>query len=103
MRKKINPWQSGMLATCALAAIFFASSLLWQQGHPQWAFVLSFSVVWVLISISWSNVDYAETSGSILANIVDHNFDQVHDRLEQLEKEVEQLRGNTADTYRKAS
>lgn len=103
MLKKVNPWQNGLLATSALAAIFFASSLLWQQGYAQWAFVLAFSAIWALISISWSNVDYAEESGTILAGIVDNNFNQVHERLVQLEKELEGLQKNTSDGYVKES
>lgn len=103
MLKKINPWQNGLLATSALAAIFFASSLLWQQGHAQWAFVLAFSAIWILISISWSNIDYTEESGTILARIVDHNFDHVHERLEQLEKELEVLREKASEGYKKPS
>ena len=103
MPKRVNTWQNGLLATSALAAIFFAASLLWQQGHAQWAFVLAFTAVWALISISWSNVDYAEESGTILARIVDHNFGQLHERLEEMEKELEILREKAPDNYRQAS
>lgn len=95
MKNKANPWQNGLLATSALAAVFFSSTLLWQQGYPQWAFLLVFSATWALISISWSNVEYTEESGSILARIVDQNFNQVHERLEQLEAELEVLQEKT--------
>lgn len=69
-----------------------AATLLWKSGYPEWAFVLSFTSIWVLLSISWSNIDFTEHSGSILANIMDHNFDQMHDRIEQLEEELSRLR-----------
>lgn len=103
MRKKASPWKKGLLATSAMAATLFAASLLWQNGHPEWSFVLAFSAVWVLISISWSNVDYTEESGSLLASIVDHNFNQMHDRLEYLENELERLRAQAGEPLRKAS
>ncbi|MEE4216981.1 MAG: hypothetical protein V2I48_05180 [Xanthomonadales bacterium] len=103
MKKKANPWQNGLLATSALAAVFFSSTLLWQQGHPEWAFLLAFSATWTLISISWSNVDYTEQSGSILARIVDHNFNQVHERLEQLERELKALREKTPGGNRQSN
>lgn len=103
MKKKANPWQNGLLATSALAAVLFSSTLLWQQGHPEWAFLLAFSATWALISISWSNVEYTEKSGNILARIVDHNFNQVHERLEQLEKELEMLREKTPDVFRQSN
>ena len=101
MRKKVNPWQNGLLATSALAAVLFSSTLLWQQGHPEWAFLLAFSATWVLISISWSSVDYTEESGTILARMVDHNFNHVHERLEELERELEGLREKAPDDYSK--
>ncbi len=103
MQKRMNAWQSGLLATSALAATFFAASLLWQQGHPQWAFVLAFAAVWVLISVSWASVDYAEKSGTMLARIVDHNFDDMHERVAYLEKELERLREEAPARVRKAS
>ena len=103
MHKRMNAWQSGLLAASALAAAFFAASLLWQQGHPQWAFVLAFAAVWVLISISWASIDFSEKSATVLAKIVDHNFDEMHERLEYLESELERLREETPDWVRKAS
>jgi hypothetical protein len=103
MTRKANPWQSGLLTTSGLAAVIFSASLLWQAGHAQWAFVLTFTAVWALISISWSNVDFAERSGTILARIVDHNFGQMHERLIELEQEVEALRSALEQPYRKAS
>ncbi len=103
MHKRMNAWQSGLLAASALAATFFAASLLWQQGHPQWAFVLAFAAVWVLISISWASIDYSEKSATILARIVDRNFDDMHERLEYLERELERLREEAPAPIRKAS
>ena len=103
MQRRMNAWQSALLATSALAATFFAASLVWQQGHPQWAFLLAFAAVWVLISISWASIDFSEKSGTLLARIVDHNFDGVHERLEYLENELERLREETPDWVRKAS
>lgn len=103
MSRKVSPWQSGLLATSALSAVVFAASLLWQAQHQEWAFLLAFSAVWFLISISWSNVDYTDRTGAILARIVDSNFDHVHERLETLEAELESLRCETGDKYRKAS
>ena len=103
MQKKMKAWQSGLLATAALAATFFAATLLWQQGQPQWAFLLAFAAVWVLVSISWANVDFSERSGTLLARVVDHNFEQMHERLEELEKEVEQLRAERPEKLRRAS
>ena len=103
MTRKVNAWQTGLLATSGLAAVLFSASLLWQEGHPQWAFVLSFAAVWALISISLANVDFAERSGTVLARIVDHNFSQMHERLLELEQEVEELRTTLEHPYRKAS
>ena len=103
LNRKVSPWQSGLLATSALSAILFASSLLWQAQHQEWAFLLAFSAVWFLISISWSNVDYTDRTGTILARVVDNNFDHVHERLEALEAELEVLRREKEGNYRKAS
>lgn len=89
---KTAPWQSALLATCGLSAMFVATSILWQSGYPQWGFLLAFAAVWAVISISWSNIDYTEESGSILAGIVDHNFRQLHERIEELEEELKTLR-----------
>ena len=103
MQKRTNAWQSGLLATSALAAILFASNQLWHQGHPQWAFLLMFSAVWALISISWASIDFSEKSGAMLAQVVDHNFEDMHERLEFLEKELERLGEELPEWVRKAS
>ena len=102
MSRKVNAWKSGLLATSSMAAAVFAAKLLWLQGYPEWAFLLAFTAVWVLISVSWSNIDYAEESGCILARIVDHNFDHVYERLEQLERELERLKAGTDESLSKA-
>lgn len=103
MQKRMNAWQSGLLATSALAATLFASSQLWHQGHPEWAFVLAFAAVWALISISWANIDFSEKSGTMLAQVVDHNFEGMHERLKFLEKELERLGEELPEWVRKAS
>ena len=51
----------------------------------------------------WSNDEFNEESGSILARIVDQNFSQMHERLEQLEKELDQLQGNGHSQDRQAA
>lgn len=102
-RRNLQTWQNALLATSGLAALLFASIQLWQQGYPQWAFVLAFTATWALLTLSWSNVDYAENSGSMLARIMDHNFNQLHDRLVELENELERLRGELPESVRKAS
>lgn len=86
-----------------MSAVFFAATLLWQAQHQEWAFLLAFSAVWFLISISWSNIDYTDKTGAILARIVDSNFDHVHERLEALEQELETLRRENEGGYRKVS
>ena len=101
MRRTVSPWQSGLLATSALSAVVFAASLLWQAQHQEWAFLLAFSAVWFLISISWSNVDYTDRTGAILARIVDSNCDHVHERLETLEAELEIQRAKKEERDRK--
>lgn len=103
MKRKPGPWQRSLLATCALSAAFVAASLLWQSGNPQWAFVVVFATTWVTLSIAWSDVDYTEQSGIQLAQIVDHNFDQLHDRLNELEQQLEALRRQRRAPERRVS
>ena len=95
-RRKKQPWLNGLIATTVLSLFFLLSSELWASGLQQWAFALAFLAVWVLISVSWSNVDFTEESGSILARIVDHNFRNVHAQVEALEKELRELRRELA-------
>lgn len=103
MKRRTGPWQRSLLATCALSAAFVAASLLWQSGNPEWAFVVAFASVWVTLSLAWSDVDYTEESGVLLAQIVDHNFDRLHDRLQELEQQIEELRTHRAHPNRRAS
>lgn len=90
-RKKDTSWKTALLATSGLAALLFAASQLWTAGYPQWGFLLAFTSIWALIAVSWSNVDYTEESGIILADIMDHNINQLHERIGQLETQVQEL------------
>ena len=91
-KKGVGPWQSALLATTWLAVFFVFSSILWRSGHAEWAFLLCFLAVWVLLSVSWSNVSYAEETGSILASIVDRNFEDVYEKIDHLEHELAEIR-----------
>ena len=101
--RRIRPWRNALMATTGLAVFFILASSLWQSGYPEWAFLLFFLAVWVLISISWSNIDFTEQSGTILARIVDKNFLQMHSRIEQLEEEIFQLKGLLPAAEREAA
>jgi hypothetical protein len=103
MNRRIGPWQRSLLATSALSAAFVGASLLWQGGHPEWAFLLAFATVWVTLSISWSDLHFTEQSGVMLAQIVDHNFEHLHDRLAELERELTALRERGETPRRRAS
>jgi hypothetical protein len=92
--KQKQPWRDALIATTGLSVFVLAATLLWKSRYPEWAFALSFVSIWVLISISWSYIDFTEQSGSILAGIMDHNFDKMHSRVEQLEAELFALRQN---------
>lgn len=81
-----------MIATTGFSAIMFVASLLWNSGNPQWAFAAAFVGLWLLLSISWSNIDFTEKSGSILADVMDHNFDYIDQRVEELEKTITELK-----------
>lgn len=87
-----RPWRDALIATTGFSATMFVASLLWSSGNPQWAFTIAFVAVWLLLSISWSNIDFTEKSGSILADVMDHNFDHIDQRVEQLEKTITELR-----------
>lgn len=91
-----QPWRDALIATTGLSVFILASTLLWSSGHPEWAFALAFVAIWLLISISWSNIDFTEESGSILARIVDHNFHQMNERIEQLEQDLAAVRGSAS-------
>ena len=100
---RLRAWKSGLLATSALAAALVAASLLWQQGHPQWAFLLAFTGAWALVSLILSIVDFTEQSGLVLARILDDNVDDLLARIGELEQEIERLRRNQPAQMRKAS
>ena len=93
--KRRQPWRNALIATTLLSLFLVISSLLWKSGNQEWAFLLAFAAVWTLISFTWSNVDFTEESGSILARIVDHNFEQMHERIDQLESEIDALKGES--------
>ena len=95
-----RPWRDALIATTGLSVFILASTMLWSSGRPEWAFALAFVAIWLLISISWSNIDFTEESGSILARIVDHNFQQMHERIEQLEQDLAAVRGSAAAAER---
>lgn len=88
MFSRKQPWRDALIATTGLAVFFLVASLLWNSGHPEWSFTLAFIAIWLLLSISWSNIDFTEESGSILARIVDHNFLRINERIERLEQEL---------------
>ena len=85
-RKK--PWLNGLVTTTILAVFFVVASQLWAEGLQEWAFAVFFSGLWLLISVIWSNASYSEESGLILADIVDHNFRKVSDRIDRLERQL---------------
>jgi len=80
------------MASTALSVFVLVASRLWSSGHHEWAFVLLFAAIWLLLSISWSNVDFAEKSGVILASVMDRNFSQLHEEIERLEQELAEVR-----------
>jgi len=92
-----HPWRDALIATTGLSVFSFASSQLWTSGYPEWAFALAFVAIWLLLTVSWSNIRFTEESGSILARIVDHNFDHVNERIERLELELVAVRGLSAN------
>lgn len=96
--KRKQPWRDGLIASTGLSLFALAASLLWNSGHPEWAFVLLFTAIWLLISISWSNVDFTEESGVILANVMDRNFHRLHERIAKLEQELDRIENNTQES-----
>jgi len=83
-----SPWRNGLIIATGLSALVFISSLLWQAGHAEWGFVLLFGTLWLLISLLLANDGFNEESGVILARILDHNVDHLHERIRQLEQEL---------------
>jgi hypothetical protein len=100
-RKK--PWLNGLITTTVLAVLLTLAGQLWTDGRQEWAFAVFFSGVWLLISIFWSNAHYNEEAGVILADIVDHNFRKVSDRIDQLEQRLAEIGGQTVQADRKAA
>ena len=89
--KSNQPWRNGLVTATGFSLFAVVASLLWSAGYTEWAFLISFTALWLLISLIWSNDRFIEHSGSILANVVDHNFEHVHERIELLEKELERV------------
>jgi hypothetical protein len=92
--KRKQPWRDALIATTGLSVFLMAASMLWNTGHQEWAFVVMFTAVWMLLSISWSNIDFTEKSGAILAKIMDHNFNRMQKQIEQLEKDLAEHRAS---------
>jgi len=90
--KRKQPWRDALIASTGLGVFVIAASSLWGSGYHEWAFVLVFTAIWLLLSISWSNVDFAEKSGVILAGVMDRNFNRIHEEIERLEKELAEVR-----------
>jgi hypothetical protein len=90
--KRKQPWRDALIACTGLSVFVLAASRLWATGHHEWAFVLVFTATWLLLSISWSNVDFTEKSGEILARLMDHNFDRTNERIGHLERELAELK-----------
>jgi len=86
--RRIQPWRNALIVTTGLSVFLVISSLLWNSGYPQWAFILAFLAIWAVISVSWSNMKFTEDSGSILAGIVDRNFRNLHEKVDLIEKEL---------------
>ena len=93
-RAKMQPWRNALIATTSLSVFLVISSLLWNSGYPQWAFILAFLAIWAVISVSWSNMRFTEESSSILAGIVDHNFRNLHEKVDLIEKELAAIKGS---------
>jgi len=90
--KRKQPWRDALIASTGLSVFVLAATQLWSIGHHEWAFVLVFTATWLLLSISWSNIDFTEKSGAILARVMDHNFDRMHEQIEQLEKDLAEVK-----------
>lgn len=95
--KHKQPWRDALIATTGYSALLFLSSLLWSSGNQEWAFILAFFSTWILLAISWSNIDFTEKSGSLLAEIMDHNFEHTDQRIAQLEKSLGRLNTNNQE------
>ena len=94
--KNKRPWLNGLITTTILAVVLTFSGQLWADGRQEWAFAVFFAGTWLLISIFWSNAHYNEESGLILADIIDHNFREISERIDKLEQRL-------ADTGRQSA
>jgi hypothetical protein len=97
------PWRNGLIATTGLSLFAFFASILWGAGHADWAFVVAFIGLWLLISLIWSSDHFNEESSTVLASIMDHNFEQMHERLEQLEQVLESSGSEPQSATKKAA
>ena len=95
-----RPWRNGLIVTTGLSLSLFAATELWNVGAAEWAFVLAFIAVWLLLSLLWSNDDYIEESNVVLADIVDQNFEAMHERLQKLENEMGQQSVQTSQHFK---
>jgi hypothetical protein len=91
--KRKQPWRDALIATTGYIALLFLSSLLWTSGYEEWAFALAFFATWILLAISWSNIDFTEKSGTLLAEVMDHNFEHMHSRIAELEENLSRRGG----------
>ena len=98
-----HPWRVGLMTTTCLSLFVVVASLLWSAGYAEWAFLLVFVALWAFISFIWSNDHFIEQSGSILAGIIDHNFRQLHERMDFLEQELERVQDQRGDQTRKTA
>jgi len=82
------PWRSGLIISTVLSTLVFCATLLWQAGYAQWAFLLLFAAMWLMISLFLINDEFNEESGLILANMLDDNVDHLLERIHQLEQKL---------------
>jgi len=97
------PWRNGLIAATGLSLFAFFASILWSAGHADWAFVVAFIGLWLLISLIWSSDYFNEESSTLLAGIMDHNFEQMHERLSQLEQVLERSESEPQSDTKKAA
>ena len=83
-----HPWRSGLIISTMLSSLVFCATLLWQAGYAQWAFLLLFVAMWLMISLFLINEEFNEESGLILASVLDDNVDQLLDRIHHLEQKL---------------
>lgn len=81
-----RPWRNALIAATCLCVVLFVAAQLWSAGFAEWAFALTFFYSWCLLAVLWSNDDHIEESNLLLAGIIDHNINQMHQRLKNLEQ-----------------